>query len=134
MEPILWKDEYCIGIEEIDKQHMDFVKLINRFMILFRSGAHIRLQDRLLLEILKYADYHFVSEENLMMIYKYTDIAIQEEEHNKLIKSFKNKVSGLREGSVTGNDLVQYLVNWFLNHSQEEDRKFAKYIIEKSNV
>jgi hemerythrin len=134
MEPMSWKNEYCIGIEEIDKQHMDFVKLMNRFMVLFGSGANIRLQDRLLLEILKYAEYHFVSEENLMIIYKYTDISNQEKEHNILINAFKKKCTGLKEGSVNGNDLVQYLINWFLSHTQEEDRKFAKYIFEKSNV
>lgn len=134
MEPISWKDEYCIGIEEIDKQHMDYVKLINRFTVLFGSGAHIKLQDRLLLEILKYAEYHFVSEENLMIIYKYPDIAIQEKEHGILINSFKNKCSGLKEGSVNGNDLIQYLVSWFLNHTQEVDRRFAKYIIDKGSI
>jgi hemerythrin len=134
MEPISWKDEYCIGIEEIDKQHMDFVKLINRFVIIFGSGAHIRLQDRLLLEILKYIEYHLVSEENMMIIYKYPNIAIQEKEHSILIKSFKSKCSGLREGSINGNDIVQYLMNWFMSHTQKEDRRFAKYIIEKSTA
>ena len=131
MEPISWKDEYCVGIEEIDKQHMDFLKLINRFMVLFGSGWHIRLQDRILLEILKYAEYHFVSEENLMILYNYTDIVIQEKEHSILIKSLKSKCSGLKEGSVNGNDLIKFLINWFLHHTQEEDRRFARYIIEK---
>ena len=131
MEPISWKDEYCVGIEEIDKQHMDFLKLINRFMVLFGSGWHIRLQDRILLEILKYAEYHFVSEENLMILYNYTDIVIQEKEHSILIKSLKSKCSGLKEGSVNGNDLIKFLINWFLHHTQEEDRRFARYILEK---
>jgi hypothetical protein len=60
MQEIVWKDEYCIGIEEIDKQHMDFLKLMNRFNIIFGSGAHIRLQDRILLEILRYTEYQCV--------------------------------------------------------------------------
>jgi hemerythrin len=134
MEPMLWKDEYCIGIEEIDKQHMDFLKLINRYMVLFDSGAHIRLQDRVLLEILKYVEYHLVSEENLMIIYKYTNLANQQEEHDALIKAFKTKCAGMKEGSVNGRDIIRYLISWFLNHTQKEDRKFAEYIMEKSNV
>jgi hemerythrin len=128
MTALTWKDEYSIGIEEIDKQHMDFVKLINRFVVLFESGAHLRLQDRILLELHKYAEYHFVSEENLMIIYKYPEITSHEQEHKVLLKTFQNKVSGLREGSVNGTDLIKYLSNWFLQHTQEEDRRFAQHI------
>lgn len=133
MEPIVWKNEYCIGVEEIDKQHMDFVKLINRFMVLFSSGGHITLQDRLLLEILKYAEYHFVSEENIMLFYRYPDIDIQKKEHTILVKFLKSKYSGLKEGSVNGNNLIRFLINWFMHHTQKEDRKIARYILEKRN-
>jgi hemerythrin len=128
MIALTWKDEYSIGIEEIDKQHMDFVKLINRFVVLFESGAHLRLQDRILLELHKYAEYHFVSEENLMIIYKYPEMTNHEQEHKVLLKTLQNKVSGLREGSVNGTGLIKYLANWFLQHTQEEDRRFAQYI------
>lgn len=133
MEPIVWKDEYYIGIEEVDKQHMDFVKLINRFMVLFASGGHIRLQDRILLEILKYAEYHFVSEENLMMLYRYPDIAAQKDEHSLLITAFKTKCSRVKEGSVNGNDVIHFLTDWFMNHTQVEDKKFAEYITQEGN-
>jgi hemerythrin len=128
MTALTWKDEYSIGIEEIDKQHMDFVKLMNRFVVLFESRAHLRLQDRILLELHKYSEYHFVSEENLMIIYKYPEMANHEQEHKVLLKTFQNKVSGLREGRVNGTDLIKYLASWFLQHTQEEDRRFAQYI------
>lgn len=133
MEPIIWKDEYCIGIEEIDKQHMDFVKLINRFMVLYDSGGHIKLQDRLLLEILRYAEYHFVSEENIMIFYNYYDISIQQKEHVALVRTLKSKISGLKEGSVNGNHLIQFLIKWFMHHTQEEDRKIAQYILDRGS-
>lgn len=133
MEPVLWKDKYCIGIEEIDKQHMDFVKLINRFMVLFGSGGHINLQDRVLLEILKYAEYHFVSEENIMIFYNYPDHATQKEAHDVLVRLLKRKSFGLKMGSVNGSDLIRFLINWFMHHTQEEDRKLAQYILDKEN-
>jgi hemerythrin len=100
MSEIVWKDEYCIGIEELDRQHMDFIKLVNRFHILFGTGSHIRLQDRILLEILKYFEYHSISEENLMLISKYPNISNQEKEHKSFIKTFQNKCYGLKEGGI----------------------------------
>jgi hemerythrin len=131
METMAWKDEYCIGIEEIDRQHMDFVRLMNRFVILFESGSHIKLQDRILLEIHKYAEYHFVSEENLMMMYHYPSRDVQEKAHQALLKILQHKCIGLKEGSVNGTDVIKYFLNWFLRHTQEEDRKLAKYINEE---
>jgi hemerythrin len=133
MNEIPWKDEYCIGIEEIDRQHIDFIKLINRFVIVSGSGTHIRLQDRILLEILKYVEYHCVSEENLMIISKYPGIGVQEEEHRALLKTFQYKYAGVREGTINGNDIIKYLVNWFLQHTQEADRKFAAFLTKKGD-
>jgi hemerythrin len=134
MQNIVWKEEYCIGIDEIDRQHMDFVKLINRFIILFESGSNIRLQDRILLEIVKYFEYHCISEENLMIISHYPRIDIQTDAHKQLIKSVYHKAVGLKEGMVNGTDIINFLIRWFMNHTQEEDRKFATYIKEQSNA
>jgi hemerythrin len=128
MSEIVWKEEYYIGIEEIDKQHMDFIKLINRFDILFGTGSYLRLQDRIMLEILKYFEYHSISEENLMIISRYPNVNDQEKEHKVFIKLFHDKCYGLKNGSINGRDIITYLFNWFLNHTQKEDRRFAEYI------
>jgi hemerythrin len=131
---VIWKDEYCIGIEEIDKQHMDFIKLLNRFIIIFASGAHVSMQDRILLEIFKYFEYHCVSEENLMLISRYSKINTHEQMHNSFIKELRNKLYGIKNGSINGNDIIKYLYNhWFLNHSQTDDRSFAEYLSKKGS-
>ena len=134
MKEITWEDRYCIGIDEIDKQHMDFIKLLNRIIIISRSGGNIRLKDRLLLEMLKYAEYHFVSEENLMMLYKYPDIDIQKKEHKILLEAFQHQCSKERSGSTNINDLIKYMLEWFMDHTQDKDRKMAEYIKETSSV
>jgi len=38
MDTVVWKESYSIGIPEIDQQHRDFVRLINRLAILHNSG------------------------------------------------------------------------------------------------
>ena len=38
MKQMIWKDEYLTGVEEIDLQHKDFVKLINRLNIIQGYG------------------------------------------------------------------------------------------------
>jgi hemerythrin len=63
-----------------------------------------------------------------------SNVSNQEKEHKLFIKTFQNKCYGLRDGSINGSDIIRYLVNWFLNHSQKEDRGFAEYIQRKSNA
>ncbi len=128
MEEILWKDEYDIGIEEIDRQHRDFIKLINRFIIIFGSGAHLAVQDRILLELLKYLEYHCVSEENLMIIARYPSIHEQQKEHALLLETLPHKVLSIKSGRINGSEIIKYLFNWFLQHTQHEDRKFVEYL------
>lgn len=113
---------------------MDFIKLLNRFLIIFASGSHISIQDRILLEILKYFEYHCISEENLMLIYRYPNMNIHERMHNSFLKELRNKLYGIKNGSINGNDVVKYLFNhWFLNHSQTDDRLFSEYISKKGS-
>jgi hemerythrin len=67
-----------------------------------------------------------------MIISRYPNIKIQETEHKALIKTVQQKSIGLREGVVNGNDIMKYLLNWFMQHTQVEDRKFAEYIHEQT--
>ena len=103
-------------------------------MILFGSGSNIRLQDRILFEIQKYLEYHCVSEENLMMISKYPYIGTQEQEHKSVLKNMISKCSRLKEGTTNGDDFIKYLFNWFMQHTQQEDRKFAEYLGERNRT
>lgn len=59
-----WKEIYSVGVEEIDQQHKDFLKLINRLNILQGKGDPPLLISRYLRELGAYAAYHFASEEN----------------------------------------------------------------------
>jgi len=134
MIDVAWNDEYCIGIEEIDRQHIDFIKLLNRFNIVFCSGSHIYLQDRILLEISKYFEYHSVSEENLMIISGYPDMEAHKHAHDIFNKALEGKRYAIKNGSINGSDIIKHLYNhWFLHHTQKEDRLFAEYISKKGN-
>jgi hemerythrin len=75
-------------VEEIDRQYKDFLKLINRLNILHGKGDPPVLISRFLRELGAYAAYHFVSEENIMVLLKYPDLSRQEAEHQKLLEAF----------------------------------------------
>jgi hypothetical protein len=65
-----WRDEYNVGVREIDFQHKKFFKLIRKMSDLHLKGSGSTDEaadlDRLLNKLLKYAEFHFQSEEELM--------------------------------------------------------------------
>lgn len=128
MKELVWDESYEIGIEEIDRQHSDFVKLLRRFNIGDHAPHTLPLQLRILQEILKYAEYHFCSEENIMVFTKYPALAIQEREHTMLLRSLQRSIDKYRLGRLKGEELSEFLYDWFINHTQTEDRKIAAHI------
>ncbi len=99
MTEIVWRDAYTVGVEEIDRQHQDFVKLIRRLQILQEKGNPKHLVIRFIRELGAYAEYHFVSEENIMYLIRYPDLQHQESEHSKLLGFFSRKGQKLRRGA-----------------------------------
>jgi hemerythrin len=128
MTEIVWRDAYTVGVEEIDRQHQDFVKLIRRLQILQEKGNPKHLVIRFIRELGAYAEYHFVSEENIMYLIRYPDLQHQESEHSKLLGSFQEKVRSYEEGRVSLEGLIQFLVDWFVSHSTEEDKKIGRHV------
>ena len=63
---ITWKDDYLLGIEEIDKQHQQLFKIATDIHELIRNELIIDKYDRilkLLAELKEYTIFHFTSEE-----------------------------------------------------------------------
>ena len=128
MKELIWYDKYAIGIEEIDRQHMDFVKLLRRFNIGIQKGIRVPVQLRILQEIIKYADYHFTSEENIMLFTKYPQLTIHQSEHSKLLNILDHRADDYKRMPDHGEQLSAFLYDWFVNHTQVEDRKIADHL------
>jgi hemerythrin-like metal-binding protein len=128
MKEIVWDERYAIGVEEIDRQHMEFIKLLRRFNIGIQKGIPVSVQTRILQELVKYADYHFTSEQNIMVFTKYPHLITQQSEHVKLLNSLERRVEGYKRAPAHGEELSDFLYDWFVSHTQVEDRKIADYI------
>lgn len=127
MEPIVWKDEYLVGVAEIDRQHQDFLKLINRLLILHNSGDAIAMEKRFLMEVQKYAQYHFASEENIMRVIQYPHIEKQEREHDILLEELTQRMADYMKVNQRIGGIISYLVDWFITHTIQEDKQIGVY-------
>jgi hemerythrin len=107
-----WKDEYETGVEEIDLQHRYFMALINRMYSEFKAAIHDEYRDRLFDELGRYAAFHFLSEENLMIKFGYPDLDRHHAMHRHLIDELS-----WRAQSKAYDALFEFLVAWFVDHT-----------------
>ena len=79
-------------------------------------------------EVIAYAEFHFLSEENLMYLTNYPELKSHEEIHKKLLKQLKEQRKELSKSVHCLQDFVTFLVRWFIEHTQTEDPKVAKHV------
>jgi hemerythrin len=128
MHQIKWKEEYMTGIEKIDKQHQEFVKLINSLNIIQGYGDNLEYALRLMTEVGKYADYHFACEENLMYLTKYPHRERQQKEHMDILQEYRQLMQDYQDNKATIEDVIKYLEGWFAKHVVDEDKKIGEYL------
>ena len=131
MTKLTWDDSCAVGIDEIDRQHQDFVRLINRLQLMQEKGAPRELTLHILIELVKYADYHFTSEENFMVLVKYPSLEEHQMEHRKALKNLNERVRKFAAGGVPLEALsegIAGLIEWFGRHTTKEDKLIGQYM------
>lgn len=122
-----WKSQYDVGLELIDVEHRNLIACINKLIIAQNLDQYIVL--KLADEVIAYAEFHFLSEENLMYITQYPEFKSHVEIHNKLLEQLREHKKGLSKSIYCLQDFVTFLVHWFIEHTQTEDPKVAKHVL-----
>lgn len=123
-----WRDEYSIGIVEIDDQHKELIK---RFGLVEDAVANRQGWSELhfaILGILRYADFHFQFEEALMRLYGFPLIESHVQEHRRILQAAEIFIDeSLRQGALA--NVAQFYRDWLATHIQMEDRLYAEFIL-----
>ena len=123
-----WYDEYSIGVDEVDVQHKRFLNLIKRTYELAGQTIENKEVFNLLDELMRYAQFHFGSEELLMQTYSYPKYGEQRDEHVRLTKELAGKMEEIGSNKGELNNLLLFLVNWFFDHDSHFDKEFGAYV------
>jgi hemerythrin len=120
-EMFVWNDQFKIGNEKVDNQHQVMFKLANK-------AFNINYQDanKLIMELFKYTNFHFKSEEEYMESIKYKDL----EKHKKIHEDLITELSKISKGGIKSDDnfikLQSFIWQWLKKHIMEEDKKIKK--------
>ena len=126
---INWKSEYDLGIEDIDYQHHYFLNLINRLSDELKMATSPSRRSALISELNAYARFHFISEENMMEKANYPELQTHRRHHLELISELNSKEAMLQleKNDQRAEDIVDFLVEWFVGHTTGEDRLFSDF-------
>jgi len=128
MEELEWKDEYLLGNQLIDKEHQIFAGLVNKLIRAVDGGMEDNYLDRIIMEIQKYAEFHFVSEENYMIDLDYPELAEHQNQHIMLMEKFTLALSYLELGKKSYHDFTEFLIDWFKNHTLTQDMSIVNFV------
>jgi len=133
MDAFAWKSDYELGVKAIDDQHQYFVGLINKFVTEFSEASDVDYQNSLVEELNAYAKFHFLSEENMMMRAGYPDYVLHKAHHRALLDQLGTKEVrlALERSEQRKAEVVNYLIDWFLIHTNKEDRKVAEFLLQQ---
>jgi hemerythrin len=122
-----WKDEYSVGVAEIDDQHKGFIELFS--VIDSAIGNRERWSEVFfkLEQLRDHARFHFAVEESLMRMHGYPKLSEHIEQH----KHFLAKLDQLQMTTLSRQvtmDTIHYLRNWYAEHMRDADHDYVRYI------
>jgi len=123
-----WDEKYEVGHDRIDTEHRIFLDLIIDFQQAIEQNLPKAKQLRILKEVEKYAEFHFVSEENIMLDISYPDYEHHAKLHAYLLSEVQNEYFKFMSDQTEGKDIFEFLFNWFAIHTSNEDKKLVEFI------
>ena len=126
-EIIPWNTTYEIGHELIDSQHKIFLMLLNKLSVTIANGVTKEHLFRVLNELKKYAEFHFLSEENVMHECFYPGIDHHKRIHSEILFEFTALSERVSHGRSSSSDVVVFLKSWLFDHIENEDSHIARY-------
>jgi hemerythrin len=130
MSAFVWSEKYCLGVEQIDRQHEKLFSLFNQLYDAMQAGHGPEVIDKVLTSVIDYTVYHFGFEEKLLHECGYKESPAHHAEHLRLTEQAKALAQRLRagHGDVTVATL-QFLGDWLARHILVADRKFVPFLL-----
>ena len=127
-----WGEKLKIGIDQIDEQHKELVKMVNELHRAMKMKMGAREAGQILTRLADYTVYHFKNEEDLFEQHKYADREAHKAYHDKLVAQvleFKKEFDGGR--AALSMDLMHFLTDWLRNHILKTDKAYVPFFKEK---
>jgi len=132
MKYFQWTDELSVNIEEIDRQHKEFINLTNELSGAIKIGKGFDILEETLSKLIEYAEMHFATEERLMKVHGYPGLASHKEEHGEIKKHLLEINRRFNTGKlVLAETVLYFLEEWVVYHVKTTDMECSSFLNSK---
>ena len=127
--PINLNDTYVIGIDSVDQEHRFLIGIYNDLLAKIASGHAEDLIDEIVKKLFDYADYHFASEERVMVTADFPGLDAHRRQHESFVRSLNDLVTD-RSGD-KGADLRRVAIfvgTWIRGHILVTDKQLGEFV------
>jgi hemerythrin-like metal-binding protein len=128
-EYLRWNPGITLGIDEIDLEHQTFVVMINQ---LEDHKNDSDMATPILRALVKYAAFHFQSEENAMHAAGYPEIDQHRALHLDLMDHLNIVLLEIRNQLPDFTSILDFFKQWYINHTAKIDMKFAEFLKQRA--
>jgi hemerythrin-like metal-binding protein len=137
MKPFLsWRDDWLLGFEDLDEQHLELVEVLNNLHRCFlqeKDAGTTADMDNICQQLSllrKLTRRHFQSEEDLMQKYEYPGLEDHHREHVMLLAELQLHIREIEAGSKPFSlGTLTAIKHWQIDHLLYSDRKFADFLM-----
>lgn len=129
MSLIEWRDEFELGIDEVDHEHRQLVGLINELHnALAENNTSEQLQD-FLGEVYARIAAHFALEEKVMRDINYDEYGQHKDDHELLLDGLRDIMDKYEdEQEYSDAEMASHLNSWFGNHFKSMDARLHRFL------
>ncbi|MET0013240.1 MAG: bacteriohemerythrin [Sedimenticola sp.] len=132
MKKIIWKEEFSVGVEELDRQHQQIIGIINSLIDKPRIFLRFQNVSSALMELTNYVSEHFLLEERLLQENGYPDLLNHSKKHTAYSKKIADFcMEELQGKSEVPSELLNFLTDWWTNHILHEDMQYKDFFNDK---
>lgn len=129
---IRWVKELELGNDLIDTQHRMLVLLCRKLDIAIKTNQPEQVVRWVMVELKKFTEFHFVSEENLMHEIGYPGVDEHAIVHTELLMQLEMLLTKISHHREFPEDLLHFLHSWMAQHVVNDDLKIARYVKQSS--
>ncbi|MBK3519580.1 hemerythrin family protein [Carboxylicivirga marina] len=115
--------------EEITLQHGNLLAIAENLKVSLEMYFDLDELKALANRLLTLAELHFTTEEALMHMVKYRDIAFHAKEHLNILHGLRENITCLCHDLESCNDLVNSVNDWLIDHMNRVDKEFENYYV-----
>jgi len=127
MSLLQWRDEFSVGIAEVDHEHRELIELISELQQELQTGSDTQKIMLSLGEIYAQISSHFALEEKMMRDTRYQAYAEHKEDHETLLDDLRDIMDAVEDdGTLDEVQLSDDLNRWFSDHFRTHDAKLHR--------